>query len=288
MQFVCVVNPVSGRGKGPLVTQRLQKQLVERGHEVTLLETTPDQDRFRQECCVITEQSRVICIGGDGTLLYFLNICNRFHSVAFYGMGTANVMAIEFGLPKKIEDFVAMLERGRTRIIKPGVCQDGTRFLMMLSFGIDGSILKSSSQKLKNRLGKLAFLPPALRALLFYRYPRLELRLDDGQVVGGSMVVISRIQHYGGPLNIAPNADPSSDYFEVLVVNGGFWRTLRFFLRLFLGGSHHQLSYVQGYRSHKIEILPFEEGYLQMDGNLHLDPVTQLSVDSWSIPLIVP
>ena len=208
MHFVCVVNPVSGKGKGMAVARRLQEELAKHGHQAKIIQTSRESHEFKQACNIIKAETRVVCIGGDGTLLYFLNHCDTFHSVAFYGMGTANVIAIEFEIPKQPEAFAEMLIKGHTLSIRPGLTQDGTRFLMMFSFGIDGMILKKSSQKLKNRLGKLAFFPAAIRAFFRYRFPRLECHLDDGTVVKGSLVIVSRIKHYGGPFNVAPGAIP--------------------------------------------------------------------------------
>ncbi len=55
-----------------------------------------------------------------------------------------------------------MLEQDYRVMVHPGITDDGTRFLMMCSFGIDGMVLEKASQVGKNRLGKLAFLMPTL------------------------------------------------------------------------------------------------------------------------------
>ena len=88
MKVVCVVNPVSGKGKGKSVALGLQQVLEERGHEVWIIETSPDSDWFIRSCQIIDLDTRVVCIGGAGTLLYFLNHWDSYHSVAFFGVGT--------------------------------------------------------------------------------------------------------------------------------------------------------------------------------------------------------
>lgn len=223
MRFVCVVNPVSGRGGSLALAETLESLLRERGCEVMRILTSPDPGIFAQRCASIAEEDRVICIGGDGTLLYFLNAATSFHSVAFYGMGTANVISIEFDLPRDPEAFVAMLQAGHTRTIRPGILHNGTRFLMMASLGLDGQLLSTVSQRLKNRLGKLAFVPEMIKAFFTYRFPPIEVRYEDGSSETFYFLSISRFKHYGGPYVLAKNANPETDTFQLMGISKKGW-----------------------------------------------------------------
>lgn len=61
-----------------------------------------------------------------------------------------------------------------------------------------------------------------------------------------------------------------------------------FFLRVTWRASHLKLKYVHRFRSKNVHLTSIEDGYFQLDGDLHLEPVTTLEVADESIPLIVP
>lgn len=283
--FVCVVNPVSGRGQGQVLAERLRAELVRRGHACRILLTDPDAEAFRATCAGITAEERVICIGGDGTLLYFLNHAQRFAALAFYGMGTANVITIEFNLPKSVTGFAEMLERGRTRHIYPGRLDDGTRFLMMASVGIDAEVLSRVRQRLKNRFGKFAFLPATFSALWRYGYPRAKLVLDGGEPQHFALAAVCRFRHYGGAFSLAPQADPSVRQFQVIGLRQpGFLGLLRFCLALLSGRPQRFGLYCAA--AEKVEVQG--QAPAQLDGDYHPSGLHQLEVCQESFPLIVP
>jgi len=289
LHFVLVVNPVSGKGSGLVMAREVGRRLQENGHEVLLLKTDPDPNHFKKKIKVILEETRVVCFGGDGTLHYFLNHCQTFHSVAFYGVGTANVISLEFDIPRDLNGFVDMLEAGRCFEIRPGRTQNGVSFLMMYSFGIDGYVLANASQTLKNRLGKAAFFFPALKAFLKYDYPTINITPDGGdQTLTGSFVMASRIKRYGGAFMASPEADPGSGLFQVTIFHGsGFWKTIRFFLRLIRGRAANS-SDVTSLHCSRLHLEKTSTGYCQLDGDLHTPEITDLEVSTDTISLIIP
>ncbi len=283
--FVCVFNPVSGKGKGREFAHLMAAELTRRGQACRIIETDPDARVFRAVCAQIAATDQVICIGGDGTLLYFLNHASQFAALAFYGMGTANVISIEFKLPRNVEAFAEMLVRGRTRQVYPGCLQDGTRFLMMASAGIDAEILRRVRQPLKNRYGKLAFVPASLSALFRYRYPVVELALDGGQRRRFAMAVICRFRHYGGAFRLAPAADPSARQFQVVALaQPGILGLLRFWLALWSGRPDWFGLFCAA--ANRVEISG--EAPTQLDGDFYAAGMIALEICPASFPLIVP
>lgn len=289
MDFICIVNPVSGRGQATGVAEKLKQRLEQDGHRVRIQETMGDSEAFQEICDQITLKDRVICIGGDGTLLYFLNHCKTFHSVAFYGMGTANVLSIEFNIPRRIEKFVKMLEDDYTVSLHPGMTNDGDRFLMMCSFGLDGRVLKRVRQSAKNKIGKVAFFWPLLRSALFYRYPKRMVTVDGRHSFNAVFAVASRTKHYGGPFRIAPDASPQKNYFEVVAMEKGgpFW-TMLMFLYLIVG----RIAHCPGVRIVRGDHVAISgDGapvYFQMDGDLYQGDVHELTVGQETFPMVVP
>jgi diacylglycerol kinase family enzyme len=231
----------------------------------------------------------VICVGGDGTLNSFLNSGSTFSAVAFFGAGTANVLSIEFGLPRTVEPFLEMLLADHRRKIHPGRLQDGSRFLMMASYGIDGFVMSLVSQKLKNRLGKSAIMWAFLQALVTYRYPRAHLVCDQGPAIETSLAIVSRIQHYAGRYRVTPAADPAATTLEVIALKpGGLWWTAGFFLNLVRGRLRPSRRLLFA-RANEVTIeRPDQRLIFQLDGTRWRSEVRQIRVAAEPIEMIVP
>lgn len=289
MEIVCVYNPVAGKGHGASAARDLAERLRVRGHGVRLLRTLPDAAAFRERCRDIQSGARVVCIGGDGTLQHFINACECFDGLAFWGIGTTNVMSRELGIPRRPDAFVRMVEHGRRLSFLPGVTGEGRKFLMMYSNGIDAHILSLVSQRAKNRLGRAAFLIPALRALWTYRYPTLRLASGAERITDARWVIVTRIKRYAGSFIVAREADPESGSLRVVVLRaGGFLPTLAFFLAIVLGRPERNQR-VRTFDTRELSITcPDDAPPGQLDGDLLQRRVSIIRVADRPIPLLVP
>ncbi len=289
MDIVCVYNPVSGKGKGGAVAQELSRRLIARGHRTRLVETLSDLDAFRVRCREIHPASRVICIGGDGTLLHFINAQQRFDGLAFWGVGTTNVMSRELGVPRRMDAFIHMIENGRRLAFLPGITNRGRLFLMQYSNGIDAHILSLVSQRAKNRFGRAAFLMPSLKALFSYDYPLFQIGLDEMPPFEASWVVVTRIKRYAGSFIASRDADPTSAHFRVLALQrGGFWSALTFFLGI-LRGRPERHRHVLSFAAREVRLrLPDNSLAGQVDGDLLNQRVSLVRVSERPISFLVP
>ncbi|CAM2009272.1 diacylglycerol/lipid kinase family protein [Acanthopleuribacter pedis] len=289
MKYWCMFNPVSGRGAGLATAHQIQAALQNAGCSVSLLETDPDPAAFRQHCAVVAPEDRVIVIGGDGTFRHVLNAAPANAGFAFFGMGTANVITIEFDLPKSIEAFVAMVLAGHTRRLYPGRTDDGSLFLMMVSLGLDAAVLRDVPQWLKNRIGKAAFAWSLLRGLFTYAYPPMTLELADGTRCRATWVLVSRFRHYGGAYLVAPERGVDDRCFTVLTVGEKPRRTMLRLLWRTWRGTHREEP---GLRHFESTTVRFHQGATmapaQMDGDLFSPGVQFLEVVEKPILLLVP
>jgi len=288
LHYVLIYNPVSGRGKAMTMSRRIADLLKARKHQVTLIATDPDPKVFRAKCLEFEKDIIAVVVGGDGTLRYFIQNMGEVAGVAFYGMGTANVLRFELGYPNQPEAFVDVLENPRTRLIRPGLIDQKTPFIMMYSIGRDSYVLSKASQSMKNRIGKLAFFWPALKSL-FYKAPKFQLALDDQPPVEAHFAIVSRIRYYAGPFMLTPSANPTSDGFQVVMVRGsGFWPFLKFFLALVFGRLKNDGRTTITFAK-TVHFPDLPQGlYAQMDGDPLPKAFATLSVSNKAIPFIVP
>lgn len=289
MRYWCIFNPVSGRGAGAAVAARLQTALQAAGYVVELLQTEPDLHVFRARCQVIQPEDRMVVIGGDGTFRHVLNAAPANAGFAFFGMGTANVITIEFNLPRTVEAFTAMIVAGHTRRLYPGQTDNGSLFTMMYSFGLDAAVIRDVPQSLKNRIGKAAFAYALVRSLLTYTYPSVTLELDDGRRCPATWALITRFRHYGGAYQVAPEVDHGQRRLVVLAVPEKRRRTMvRLLWRTWRGTAHLDPG-LKRFECSKVSLhVDQQPPPGQLDGDLFPVLVRSIEVAAQPIELIVP
>lgn len=167
----------------------------------------------------------IIVAGGDGTFNEALQGLEgkplaRF---GFWPQGTANVLAREIGLPRKLENIVAVLARGKTRKVylgcaTPEATQQPRYFFLMAGIGLDASVVQSVNPTLKKKFGKGAFWLAGL-AHLAYWTPRPFTVAIAGQSHTATFAALGRASRYGSDLAITPRARMDAAEFEICLIS---------------------------------------------------------------------
>jgi YegS/Rv2252/BmrU family lipid kinase len=164
-----------------------------------------DAARFAAEADPATVDAIVIA-GGDGTINDAINgFLPQSPPLGLIPLGTANVLAHEIGLKAEPHAIAAALIGGQPVPVVPGQI-NGHRFMMMASIGFDAHVVSGVSRSLKQRIGKIVYAFEALRQLVRYPCPHLDVQID-GQAVTAATLVVSRGRLYGGRFLMAPQAD---------------------------------------------------------------------------------
>jgi diacylglycerol kinase family enzyme len=200
-----IYNPVAGwRRRRKLI--EVVEAMNRRGAIVTLRETggPGDAERFAREAAEAGGTEIVVAAGGDGTINEVANgLVGSQLPLGVIPIGTANVLAIEIGLPTSSDELGALLLEGRAREIGAGRVNKRF-FLLWVGAGFDGRLVHAIDPVKKRRFGKLAFVWAGLRQIVFPGGPRL--RVSDGvrDVVCG-WVVVANACHYAGKFRLAPS-----------------------------------------------------------------------------------
>ncbi|MCB1052387.1 MAG: hypothetical protein H6510_07945 [Acidobacteria bacterium] len=234
MKVCLIANPVSGRGKAARWTHFLEKELKARQHVVRLFFTTPNPQDLAQFTPDLAPDERVVVIGGDGTFNLVINHLHHPHPLIFLGLGTANVLRVEYRQPNKPRQVIDFLERGHLFPAPCGSINGSRKFAMMWSCGLDGAILASIHQKSKNRFGKLAIALRGVACLLSYPFYQAEIETDSDNAKGEFMLV-SCINHYGGPFRVFGPKQTDKPLKIMSARISSRWQMLLFFLNLFMG-----------------------------------------------------
>ena len=159
----------------------------------------------------------LVAIGGDGTVNEVLNgMPDPTRPLGVLPVGTANVLAIELGLPTRVPDCADALAAGRRRAVAIGRC-NGRRFLLFVGVGVDGAIVHRCSETRTGTLGKHKWILPTLHTVWHWPRHRLAATFPDGERLDDlSSVLVTRARSYGGILQLTDDVSIDSGALHVL------------------------------------------------------------------------
>jgi diacylglycerol kinase family enzyme len=164
----------------------------------------------------------LIAAGGDGSIrLAAKSAIGTGVPVGAIPLGTGNVLAHEAGLPRDAEGIAALLAEGEACTVNAGRA-NGELFLLMAGAGFDGRIIAGLDQRLKHRVGKLAYVAPTLAALAA-RPDRLEVEID-GVRHRASWAVIANASRYGGRFLMGPRTRLARPGLSAVLFRGALRR----------------------------------------------------------------
>jgi len=239
-RLLVIANPISGGGRSRTLVPALCAALRKRGVETEAWFTERAGDASSRAKAAGSEGwDGLIAAGGDGTINEVLNgMPDPTVPLGFLPVGTANVLAIELGLPRDPQLAAEMFARGKLREHAIGECA-GQRFLLFVGAGLDGAVVERLSQVRTGTLGKHKWAGPLLHILR--RWPRYSLRAtfaDGSSLEDLSSVLATRSRNFGGIVKLTPGIDPGDGLLHVLCFRtrgrcGWLWQGARaFFGRL--------------------------------------------------------
>lgn len=217
-RLLLIANPISGGGRGRLLAPQLAAALAARSVHAEVHFTTAAGDaRARARKAGSEAWDGLVAIGGDGTVNEVLNgMPDPSRPLGTLPVGTANVLALELGLPRRVDAAADVLAQGHVRRLAIGRCGE-QRFLLFCGFGVDGEIVRRVAARRSGTLGKHKYLVPIAQTL--WHWPRFTLRatLADGEVLDDlGMVLVTRVRGYGGVLRLPREVSPDSGLLHVL------------------------------------------------------------------------
>lgn len=204
MRLLIIRNPVAGQRRETYF-QDIVGGLRARGCEVDILETErPGHAAELATANGAKDYDRLVIAGGDGTINEAVNGLMHLRAsipFAILPLGTANVLAIEIGLKfKQREAVIDYLLGGRVRSVHLGNA-NGRHFLLMAGAGFDAHVVDGVSSRLKNMVGKFAYVWCMLK-LFVKGWQRKYDVIVDGRPMSAFSVIATNAQHYGGAYRI--------------------------------------------------------------------------------------
>jgi diacylglycerol kinase (ATP) len=258
-----VYNP---RGGAAIWNYRLRGALrvLQGGNETAITVATRADDMvgpIRAALAANPGVTQVVACGGDGTVAACAAALDgRRVPIGIVPTGTTNVLAFELGLPTSAVHAARLLDAPMREVSFRTWSVNGVPMLLQLGVGFDGGMLARTPRRVKRALGFLGVALSALRHGITFDHPEMRVRgeLPDGSAHESTVtsVMVANARRWAGPQITVPDADPSDDYCDVLLLrHRTFPELAAFWLGILLPGSPHlRLPYVRQVRLRRARI----------------------------------
>lgn len=262
-----IYNPTAGRQRHEQLLGPVLSVLREGGFEVEPVPTQAPGDATRLARELAGRVEAVFAFGGDGTVREVAaGLLGTDTALGIVPGGTVNVLSMSLGLPRDPLSAARLAGRLEVQQLDVGLINE-MPFLMMVSAGLDSSVMAALDTRLKWRIGKAAYVWQGLQEWWRYPYPRFEL-IADGDPLEASFVAVSNIPYYGGAYALAPGARPHDGKLDLVLFRGNGRRdTLGFALDL-LRGAHLRRSDVTVRHVQEVELRSPAGAVAQIDGDV--------------------
>ncbi len=162
----------------------------------------------------------VLACGGDGTVTACAQaLAGTGVAMAVLPDGTGNLLARNLGIPLELPAALEVAFAGSDRQLDVLAAGD-LRFLVMAGLGFDAALIRDTDERLKRKLGWLAYLAGFARAVKRRRRIRYEIRLDDQpplrrRAIG---VLVGNVGQLEAGVTLLPGAAPDDGRLDVIVL----------------------------------------------------------------------
>jgi YegS/Rv2252/BmrU family lipid kinase len=279
-----IVNPASAGGRTAGRWPALRYELRRAGVAYDVHQTTaPDDATTAARAALASGYTRVVAVGGDGTLNEVVNgffqpdgtAINPAAVVGLLPSGTGGDFRRTAGLPTTPAQLATILRVNHTRRIDLGRIRydDATtparQFINIADCGVGGEVVarvNASGSKGGGVRGTAVFLGISIRALTTFGGRPVRLTLD-GEVIEMDVqnVVVANGCCFGGGMRIAPDAQLDDGVFDVVVLPAlGRVRTLAAMPSVYRG-RHIRQPGVLVRRASTVRVEPLDDRPLLFD-----------------------
>ncbi|WP_284141382.1 MULTISPECIES: diacylglycerol kinase [unclassified Virgibacillus] len=265
-----IYNPTSGREafkrELPNVLERFEKA----GYETSAHATTCEGDAINAAKVAVERGFDIIvAAGGDGTINEVINGMAEQPNLPKLGVipvGTTNDFARALHIPKEINKAVDVILENGSMLIDIGKVNDHY-FMNIAGGGKLTELTYEVPSKLKTMLGQLAYYMKGIEMLPSLKPTRARIEYDGNVIEEDIMLfLISNTNSVGGFEKLAPDADLTDGYFDLLILKKA---NLAEFIRiasLALRGAHLEEKHLIYTKAKRIKVEPEEKMQLNIDG----------------------
>lgn len=267
-----ISNPSSGRQLIQRKLDYLCKLLIDDGYLVGKFTTEKKDDAMFETIKACKEDwDIIIACGGDGTVNEVAKgIANsdRKVPVAILSAGTVNDFANHINLPKNVTEFYNMIKREKTIDVDLGRVNDEC-FVNVAAGGLLANVGYQVQPQAKAILGRMAYYLEGLREIPKQLFEPINVEFESEEYINKEEILlflISNSSSIGGFKKLAPEANVSDGYLDVVIIKKSDMQDLaNIFFSIFRGEhiNHPNVSY---FKSKKITISTEDNVSIDIDG----------------------
>lgn len=288
-QLAVIANPASGKPQ-PILAQ-LNQVLGETEIEWKVYVTSESGDVSETVNEALDWGASILAAyGGDGTVsLVAAALAGSSVPMAVLPGGTANVMALELGIPAQVPE-AARLIIGQHRIRSVDMGRFGDKaFLLRLGIGFEAEMVRGADPELKERIGSLAYFISAVRAMQEPQQADYKITIDGESFEENAITcLIANSMNLGLPdLGLSPKVQIDDGLLDLILIRQvdlAFVSDLAESMRG-KGSADGSLAHWQG-QEIKVEASPSRR--IEADGEEAGWTPIQVKVDPGAVQVIVP
>jgi diacylglycerol kinase (ATP) len=221
----------------------------------------------------------LVVVGGDGSVNEVVNGIADAGSadveLAVIARGTGWDFVRTYGIPRDLDQAVAVALQGETRVIDLGLVSyrtwagaDGqAHFANVASAGISGAIAKRANEASKTLGGKLSYYWSTLAVFARWQTGELRVTVDDVAREGKMIdAMVANGRFVGGGMMMLPEAEPDDGLFDVLLFGDITRRDLVFTLPKTYRGKHLPHPRLEVLRGRVVTVDAPEPLPIELDG----------------------
>jgi YegS/Rv2252/BmrU family lipid kinase len=263
----------------------LRRLVTDEGVEDLLWYEVPKSKKAPKQVrkAVKEEPDLLIVWGGDGMVQRTLDALAGTKGgsripVGIIPAGTANLLATNLGIPHDVAGAVQTAFHGRRHRLDLGVL-NGEHFAVMAGIGFDGAMIHDADGKLKDRMGKLAYVWTGLRHL-DDAAPKAKIKIDGNDWFSdeATCVLVGNVSMITGGITAFDDAKPDDGWLDVGVATArGATQWARTMGRMAVGRSEES-PFVHMTRARRIDVKLQKPLTYELDGGSR-DKVKKIRVE---------
>ncbi len=268
MDYFFIVNPVSGRGKGKHLGERLKQRLSQLSIDFELHWTERPGHAIELAEQGAKKHAVVVAVGGDGTLNEVVNgLVENGGTLGLIPVGSGNDFARAVQIPFTFETALEILLKGKKRKIDVGKANE-RYFHNGVGIGFDAWVVHNSL-KVKRLRGNAIYLYSVLRTLMNYKPVPLELSFNGAVKIDDYfMISVGNGVSMGGGFYLTPDAEIDDGLFDLcLIQNMPVVSILKNLLKVYTG-KHKEDPRVEMARTNRLTIESRKPFGVHVDGEL--------------------
>jgi diacylglycerol kinase (ATP) len=205
--------------------------------------------------------------GGDGMVQHCVDaLAGSGAAVGILPAGTANLLATSLDVPADLPAAVRIGLHGRRRVLDLGKL-NGEHFAVMAGAGFDGDMIRDAGRRLKNRLGKLAYVWTGLRHVRDGAVP-VAVRVDGKPWFEGpaSCILLGNVGTIGGGVRAFDDARPDDGWLDVGVATAQGALQWALTLGRMTAGRSDESPFVRVTRAKKVKVTMGAPMTYELDG----------------------